>query len=379
VTCAPNCPDGIVYKGYSNRPWSSEIVDGIRVIRVWTFIAANEGTARRIVNYLSYMISALVASLFLRRPDVLIATSPQFFCGWAGVAASWLRRVPFILEIRDIWPEGITAAGGMRNAKRAVRWVEKMALAMYRAADHIVTVGDGYREILIEKGVARERISVVTNGVDRELFTLRSPDSELRRRYGLEDRFVCAYIGTIGMACGLDIVLRAARRLKQDPRSRVVFLLVGDGATRRRLEQEASRDGLDNVIFTGRQPKALMPDFLAVSDLCLVHLRKTPLYETVLPSKIFEAAAMARPIVLGVRGFAADLLAKAEAGLCVEPEDEGALLEAIRTLADAPELRETMGQSGRSYVLRHFDRDKLADAYLETIRQVCRRPPLPSA
>jgi glycosyltransferase involved in cell wall biosynthesis len=371
VTCAPNCPDGVVYKGYTNRLCHRETVDGIQVVRVWTYIAPNEGTVRRIVSYVSYMVSAVLMSLSLRRPDVLIATSPQFFCGWAGVIASRLKRVPFILEIRDIWPEGITAAGGMTTAKRAVQLVERLALSMYRSATHIVTVGGGYKDKLIEKGVSPDRMSIITNGVDQELFSPRSASPDLRRRYGLDSRFVCAYIGTIGMACGLEVVLRAARRLKQRQDSRIVFLLVGDGATRRKLEEEARREGLDNVTFTGRQDKRLMPDFLATSDACLVHLRKTPLYETVLPSKIFEAAAMARPIILGLRGFAADLVRRAGAGLCIEPENEDELLEAVEKLAGSPALREELGRSGRDYVLRHFDREKLATAYLDVIRDVC--------
>ena len=371
VTCAPNCPDGILYKGYSNRLYHRETIDGIRVVRVWTYLAPNEGTARRIVNYVSYMVSAVLASVFLRKPDVLIATSPQFFCGWAGVIASKLKRVPFILEIRDIWPEGISAAGGMTRAKRTLEFVEWLALAMYRAATHIVTVGGGYKEKLIEKSVPPEAISVVTNGVDQELFTLRPANADLRRRYGLESRFVCAYIGTIGMASGLDVVLRAARRLKQQQDTNIVFLLVGDGAMRRKLEAEARAEALDNVVFTGRQDKHLMPDFLATSDACLVHLRKTPLYETVLPSKIFEAAAMGRPIILGVRGFSADLVQRAGAGLCIEPENEGELLEAVNKLACSPALREELGRSGRNYVLRNFDRETLAREYLKVIRTVC--------
>ncbi len=371
VTCAPNCPDGIVYEGYSNKLYQCETVDGIRVVRVWTYIAPNEGTVRRICNYLSYMVSAVLVSMFLKKPDVLIATSPQLFCGWAGVIASRLKRVPFILEIRDIWPEGISAAGGMTRAERALNFVEWLALVMYRAATHIVTVGGGYKEKLIEKMVSPETISIITNGVDQELFTVRSADADLRRRYGLDARFVCAYIGTIGMASGLEVVLRAARLLKQRQDSNIVFLLVGDGAMRRKLEEEARQEMLDNVIFTGRQDKRLMPDFLATSDACLVHLRKTPLYETVLPSKIFEAAAMARPIILGVRGFSADLVQRAGAGLCIEPENEHELLEAIDKLACCPSLREELGRSGRDYVLRHFDREKLAREYLEVIRRVC--------
>jgi glycosyltransferase involved in cell wall biosynthesis len=370
LTCAPNCPEGVVYPGYANKLWSEEVIDGIRVVRVWTFIAANEGTIKRTLNYLSYLASASFAALVLPKPDVLIATSPQFFCGWAGVIASRIKRVPFLLEIRDIWPEGITAAGGLKNANRAVGWVEKMAMTMYGAADHIVTVGGGYKQKLINKGVAAEKISIVTNGVDLELFTPRPADPDLLKRHGLGGKFVVAYIGTIGMACALDVVLRAARRMKERGDDRTTFLLVGDGANRRQLEQQAQQEGLDNVVFTGRQDKSLMPDYLAASDACLVHLRKTPLYETVLPSKIFEAAAMERPIILGVKGFAAGLVADAGAGLCIEPESEDDLLEAIGRLLENPALRGQFGQSGRASIVRDFNRDTLAQNYLDVIGRV---------
>lgn len=374
VTCAPNCPDGVVYQGYSNKLWNQEVQDGIRVVRVWTFIAANEGTIKRTLNYLSYMVSASIASLFLKKPDILIATSPQFFCGWAGVIASWIKRTPFVLEIRDVWPEGITAAGGLQKAGLAVQYIEKLAMAMYRAADHIVTVGEGYKEKLVAKGVPAEKISIITNGVDPELFSPRPVSSDLRERYGLGGRFVVSYIGTIGMACALDIVLRAARKLKEEEDARIVFLLVGDGATRKQLEATARQKGLDNVVFTGRLEKALMPDCLAVSDVCLVHLRRTPLYETVFPSKMFEAAAMAVPIILGVKGFAAKLISDSGAGLCIEPEDENELVNAIYTLLESPDLRKQLGRSGRDRILRDFNRDALADEYIEVLNRVFRLP-----
>lgn len=374
VTCAPNCPDGVVYEGYRNpgvKP-VREMVDGIHVVRVWTYIAANKGTLRRILNYLSYMLSAVIHSLFLKRPDIVVSTSPQFFCGWAGILAGWLKRVPCVLEIRDIWPESIVAVGAIGNPTvlRILEWLE---LRMYRAARHIVTVGEGYRRRLLEKGVPEGKVSIVPNGVDREAFSPRQADPALRRELGLEGRFVCSYVGTIGMACALDVVVRAARLLRDRGRDDIGFVLVGDGAVREELEAEARRQGLDRVVFTGRRPKERVPEFLATSDACLVHLRATPLFETVMPSKIFEAAAMERPIVLGVRGVAADLLRAAEAGICIEPQNEEELVDALVALAADPVRRRAMGQSGRRYVVEHFDRDRLARDYLAILQAHGRR------
>ena len=202
ITCAPNVPDGIIYKGYKNRFRQCEVIDGINVVRVWTYIAANRGRIRRTLNYVSYMFSAVFFSLFVRKPDVILATSPQFFCGWAGVIASRLRRIPFILEIRDIWPDSIVAVGALRN-KRILRVLEWLELRMYAAAQHIITVGKSYKEVLVKKGILAEKISIITNGFDCDIFYPRQSDEKTKQEYNINGEFVCSYVGTIGMACGL--------------------------------------------------------------------------------------------------------------------------------------------------------------------------------
>ncbi|HOT23909.1 MAG TPA: glycosyltransferase family 4 protein, partial [Thermoleophilia bacterium] len=235
LTGAPNVPAGVVYDGYRNGLWQDEWIDGIHTIRVWTYLAPNAGTVRRTVNFVSYFVSASVAAAFVRRPDVVIATSPQFFAGWAGVPAHWAHRAPFVLEVRDLWPESITAVGAMDRGL-AVRALEVMERTLYAAADHIVTVGDGYREQLMARGVPAAKIDVVTNGVETDLFYPRDPDPAVRERFGVaQDAFVVVFAGTIGMASGLDVALRAARRLRDHGRRDIVFLLVGDGAVRAEL------------------------------------------------------------------------------------------------------------------------------------------------
>jgi glycosyltransferase involved in cell wall biosynthesis len=371
VTCAPNVPDGRVYPGYANRWRQRERHDGVDVVRVWTWLAANKGTARRIANYVSYLATATLAALRLPRPDLVIATSPQFFCGWAGVLVSRLRRLPLVLEIRDLWPESIVAVGAMAES-RLIRLLEWMELRMYAAAAHVVTVGPGYRQKLLLRGVEPERLSIVENGVDLAAFFPREDDGGVRAEFGLGDRFVCSYVGTIGMGSGLSVVLRAARLLRDAGRDDVRFLLVGDGAVREELETRARAEGLSQVVFTGRQPKQRMPEFLAASDACLVHLSRQELFQTVLPSKIFEAAAMAKPIVLGVEGFAAELVRGAEAGLTIEPENEVELEEAVTKLAQDPALAERLGAAGRERIARRYDYDALAARYLALLQAVAR-------
>ncbi len=379
ITCAPNVPDGKIYPGYRNRIWpQTEWLDGVRVIRVWTHIAPNKGFVRRIANYLSYMVSAVSRALFLRAPDIIIATSPQFFCGWAGVlyaailrCTRWFRgrRVPFVLEIRDIWPESIGAVEAMKSSlsMRILQWLEIM---MYRQSDHIVTVGKGYQRQLMAKGVGAHDVSIVMNGVDKDILSADGVEPQtIREEYGLESYFVCSYIGTIGMACGLDVVLRAAQTLADRQDQRFKFLIVGDGATRAELQAQTTQLGLEHVIFTGRQPKQRISSFLAASDVSLVHLIKTPLFETVIPSKIFEALGMRRPIIVGVAGEARELIEQSGGGIAIEPENDTQLLAALEYLYDHPEQSAAMGTAGHDFVDSRFDRDHLALEYLEILKQ----------
>jgi hypothetical protein len=381
VTCVPNCPDGVVFDGYQNR-WRRQVEtrEGVRVVRIWSYIAANEGTIRRIANYVSYMLSAIWTALWLPRPDVVIATSPQFFCGWAGVWASRLRRRPFVLEIRDIWPESIVAVGALKN-RRMLQFLEWLERRMYRAADHIVAVGNGYRDRILDKVDVSGRISVIRNGVDPEKFSAAHVEAldEFRSRWGLKGRLVCSYVGTIGMAHGLEVVLDAADRLRQRGRTDVRFLLVGDGAQREHLEAAARSRGLsDAVVFTGRLPREAMPTALAASDVCLVHLKGTELFGSVIPSKIFETMAMGRPIIMGVRGEAQDIVLAAEGGVAMEPDSADSLVAAILQLADDAGLRERMGQSAQRYVVEHFSREHLAGEFLDLLERVAGQPSQPS-
>jgi len=368
ITCAPNCPDGVVYKGYRNRLFQREVMDGIEVIRVWTFLAPNKGTFFRIVNYLSYMLSGIVVGIFQKKPDIMIATSPQFFCGWAGIIAGRLRNVPLLLEIRDIWPESIIAVGAIKNVT-VIRFIELWEKKMYRLARHIIAVGEGYKQQLLGKGVSSQRISVVMNGVDKSMFFPRPADTKLKSQLRLTDKFVCSYVGTIGLAGGLEVVLRAALILEEMKRDDIVFLLVGSGAMRDDLEAEQKRIGLSNVIFTGQLEKSEMPAILSISDAVLVHLTKTDLFLTVMPSKIFEAAGMARPIICGVAGYAAELVKKAGGGICIEPENPGELVDAIDFLAGYPDKGKKMGESGYKFITEHYDRDILAENYLGIIKR----------
>jgi len=373
ITCAPNVPDGVVYQGYRNRIWPQrELIDGVQVIRTWTYLAPNSGNSKRILNYVSYMVSAVLCFLFFcRRPNLIIATSPQFFCGWAGAIASWLKWCPFILEIRDIWPESIVTVGALKRSSLLVRILERLEKWMYRSATHIVTVGNGYRDNILSKVDVADRISVVTNGVDLDVFSPQEPSAAFRQQHGLRDRFVCSYVGTIGMAHGLGVVVRAAKILKSLGREDVVFCLVGDGAHRKQIESDVLESNLGDMIrFTGRLPKSEMPMVLASSDCLLIHLKKTDLFATVIPSKIFEAMAMERPLVMGVQGESADIVKDSGAGIGMESDNEQQLIDAVLKLTDDDDLRDRLCHNGRKFVNQYFTRDSLAQKMLDVMEQV---------
>lgn len=364
ITCAPNCPDGVVYEGYKNRFKQEETVDGIRVIRVWTYIAPNKGFFKRILNYVSFMLSAFFyAVLLVKKVDVMVATSPQFFCGWAGVLCHWFKRWPFVLEIRDIWPESILAVGAMKKSVviRALEFLEKV---MYRSASHIIAVGEGYRQRIIGKGIQPEKISVVMNGVDATLFKPIKDITHIKRKFGAEDKFVCSYFGTVGMAHGLEVILKAAKVYKEKNDHRILFWIVGDGARKTELETEAKWLGLNNVVFTGRLPKDRIPEMISASDACLVHLQGTEFFGNVIPSKIFEFMAMNVPIIMGVKGQAREFIIEADAGISMVPDDPTSLMACIEHISNNGEK----SFSGRKYVTENFNRDELAEKMLGGLR-----------
>lgn len=363
VTCVPNHPSGKIYPGYKNKLFQTELIDGVKVVRLWTFVAANERFLFRTMNYVIYSIAATVALPFLPKADVIVTTSPQFFCGLVGFTARLVKRAPWVLEIRDLWPESIVTVGAMKKGA-AIRLLEAIEAFAYREADRIVSVTESFVPHIEARGGAK-KIEIIKNGVDLSLFSGAASGDEIKRRFNLEGRFVAAYVGTHGMAHGLDTILDAAALLKNDPR--IGFLLVGDGAERCRLQERAKRMKLDNVRVVGQLPKSDMPAVWAATDASLILLRNSDAFKKVIPSKMFEAMAMARPIVLGVEGEAKDLLEKANAGMAAPPESAEDLAAAVSKLAGDAELCRRFGQNGLTHVREHFDRSKLALRYLELL------------
>jgi glycosyltransferase involved in cell wall biosynthesis len=358
ITGVPNHPRGQLFPGYANRWLQEERRDGVRVLRTWMYVTANEGFVKRSASYLAFMLTAVLASFRAERPDVVVATSPQFFCGIAGALVGALKRRPFVLEVRDLWPESIVALGQLRRGSLPVRLLEAVERALYRRASGVVVVTRAFARHVAARGVPESRIALVYNGIDGDAWTPRPPSPELLARHGIGGAFRVGYVGTLGLAHGLVTVLDAAERLA-DPE--VHFVFVGDGADRARIEQEAKRRGLANVHFTGLLPREEVPAWLASLDVLLVMLRDLPVFETVIPSKLFEFAAMERPILLSApKGEVRELVESAEVGVAIDAEDADALAAAIAALRREPERARRLAARARAWAEQGFRREALA-------------------
>lgn len=370
ITCAPNFPKGKVFDGYQNKAFQTETIEGIEVIRVWSYITANEGFVRRILDYLSFMASAIVASPRVRGVDLVIGTSPQFFTAVAAYVVSRMKRIPYVFELRDLWPESIKAVGAMKESF-ALRMLERLEMFLYRKAARIVSVTESFKQVLMRRGIECTKIEVVTNGVDVSQFKPRPKDPELTRKLGLEGKFVAGYIGTHGMAHALETLLQAADRLRGQ---NFAFIFLGDGARKQALREMADQMKLDNVVFIDSVPKADVPKYWSLLDVSIIHLRKTELFTTVIPSKLFECMGMGIPVLHGVEGESADIVRREQVGIPFEPEGVDQLCEALQSLkSDPARLARFREQCLRA--AGNYDRTYLALRMLKVLEDAAARVP----
>ncbi|MEE9905291.1 MAG: glycosyltransferase family 4 protein [Chlorobium sp.] len=362
ITCAPNFPQGNVYEGYRNRLLQKEEMDGIKVVRVWSYITANEGFLKRTIDYISFGVSSFFVGLFYDA-DVIVATSPQFFTAMSGRNLAWVKRKHWVMEVRDLWPASIKHVGGMDD-NAAIRYLEWEEMRCYRQAAGIVMVTDSFVRVITERGIEREKCAVVKNGANLELFRPRVKSCELLASLGLEGKFIVGYIGTHGMAHKLDFIVRCATKV-QNPD--IHFLFIGDGAEKKNVMELAALVGCSNVTFLDSVSKDLIADYLSVTDVALVPLRKTDLFTTVIPSKIFETASMQKPLLLGVDGEARELVESYGAGLFFEPENESDFLEKLDLLYNDKSVYQQC-QEGGARLAKAFDRKRLATEMLEHLK-----------
>ena len=375
ITTAPNFPKGVVFPGYRNRLWQREEMEGIRVVRVWTYITANAGFGKRTLDYLSFMVSGFLAGLLVRRPDVIVGTSPQFFTNCAAWMLSVFRWRPFVFELRDLWPESIKTVGAMQESA-ALRALERLELFLYRRAKAVVAVTESFKRNLIGRGIDGDKIQVATNGVDLSRFRPQPPDSALREALGIpREAFVAGYIGTHGMAHALETVLEAARLLQigdagtSSPGVPIHFILLGDGARKQALQAQASAMGLTQVHFLDTVPKAEVPRYWSLLDVAIIHLRKADNFTQVIPSKLFECMGMGIPVLHGVAGESAGIVEREAVGLVFEPENAVALAEGVRRLAQDAVLYQRLRDNCLAAAPR-YDRVALAQRMLGVLEAV---------
>ncbi len=370
ITCAPNFPEGKVYAGYKNKFFQKHSLEEIEVWRVKTYITANEGFFKRSLDYLSFMFAGFIAGLFVRKPDIVIATSPQFFCACAGWALAFCKRKPFVFELRDIWPASIAAVGASENS-RLIRILEKIELFLYRRAALIVSVTHSFKQELSARGIDAKKITVILNGVDLSAYHMQGKNPQLASRYKIENKFVVGYIGTHGMAHALETLTESAEKLRGN--SDIIFLFAGGGARADELALDVTKRNLKNVLVLGRQPKQNMPMIWSLCDVSVVHLKNTPLFSKVIPSKIFESFAMGLPVLIGVpEGEATALVEANRAGIVFEPENSDDLCMAIQELS-SNEARRSQIQKNCLMAAKEFDRRLLALSMLDELEQVVSR------
>lgn len=370
ITCAPNFPKGKVYPGYKNKIWQSETMEGIRVIRVLTYITANSGFRRRILDYLSYMISASIASCFVRKIDIIVGTSPQFFTAVAAYFIGMMKNKPYIFELRDLWPESIKAVGALHNTKM-LRIFESLELFLYQKATCIISVTHSFKQVLMSRGIDANKIHVVTNGVDSSRFSPQSKNQELIEKHALQGKFIAGYIGTHGMAHALETILKAAKLLesRQDG-SLIHFILLGNGAKKDQLKQLAKKMQLNNITFIDSVPKDEVVHYWSLLDISVIHLKRTPLFKSVIPSKLFECMSMGIPVLHGVEGESAEIVINEKTGLTFIPENEHDLVDKLIKLQNDSDLYQQL-QNNSLIATRKYNRSELANqmlTYLESIQ-----------
>ena len=364
ITCAPNFPKGKVFDGYKNKFIQSEIVDGIKVVRVWSYISSNSGFLKRIIDYISFAVMSFIVGLF-HKTDIIIATSPQFFTTISGYLLSIFKRKPWVFELRDIWPESIKAVGAMKSSKLLDSF-EKLELFLYRKADLIIPVTESFKSNLINRGVEASKIKVVKNGVDLTKYKPITKDLYLLKELNLSDKFVISYIGTHGMAHGLSFILSSIEKVNND----FHFLFIGGGAEKESLVRQAKTLGLTNCTFLDFVSKDEIKRYISIIDIALVNLKKSDTFKSVIPSKIFENAAMMKPILLGVQGESEEIIRAYYAGECFLPEDKEDFLNKLQLMYDEYLKKTLIYNRGMSALVTDYDRSKLALSMLDELKLI---------
>jgi len=342
-TPLPDC-DGLFTK---------QRIDGLTVLRAYTYPSLHRSFVWRVVSFLSFMVASAWAGLRAGPIDVVMGTSPPIFQAVSAWLVAALRRRPFLLEIRDLWPEFAIDMGVLSNPL-LIRLSRRLESFLYARATHIMVNSPAYRDYLVDKGILEKKISFISNGVEPKMFYPEDQGNAIRKSLGLEGKFVVTYAGALGMANDIPTALWAASKLKDQDHIR--FLFVGDGKERENLERFAAEQHLTNVIFAGSMPKAEMPHILAASDACMAGLQNIPMFATTYPNKVFDYMAAGRPTILAIGGVIRRVIEESKGGIFVPPGDHQAFADAVLYLEQHRDEGKAMGKAARTYVENHFDR-----------------------
>ncbi len=370
VTCFPNHPTGALRPEDRGVRHRREVIDGVAVHRCWSYVTPNRGFVKKTIGHLSFMWTGrggLSRAARERRPDVVIVSSPTFFSVFTAWWWCGRRGIPWVFEVRDLWPAAFVDLGVLRN-RALIRILESMEMFLYRRATRVVTVTHAFAEHIARRGIDRAKIAVVTNGVDLGRFSPGPRDEAFARAEGVLGKFVVLYLGAHGISHALGRVLDAAERLAHLPD--VEFVFVGEGAEKDALVADAARRGLSNVVFRPGVGKDDVLRWYRTADVALVPLRDVPLFRTFIPSKMFELLASGVPVVASVDGEAREILEASGGARVVAPEDADAIAAAIEALRADPAERAAMAEHGRAFAVERYDRTRLAADYVRVLEQI---------
>ena len=360
ITCFPNFPRGKLFKGYKNQLLKIEKINSIKIIRVWTYISKNEGTIKRIIDYVSFAVTSSVAGLFLK-PDIIIGTSPQFFTIFAAYFLARIKNIPWIFELRDLWPESINTVKAIKN-KSILSILEKIEIFFYKNCTKIIAVTQSFKKDLINRGINHSKIEVVENGVNLENFTIKNT---FKKNLNLRNKFIIGYIGTIGMAHGIEFIVNSIPNIKI---KNIHFLIIGDGSRVGKIKDIANKKSINNITIMKAVPRNEILGIYSQIDVALVNLNKSDSFKKVIPSKIFEAAACEKPILLGVEGESERIIKKFNAGICFKPENSTSFETAIKKIRDSKNYKKY--QHGCKKLAAKYSREVLAKKMFSIIKDI---------
>jgi glycosyltransferase involved in cell wall biosynthesis len=365
VTNFPNYPLGKTYDGYKNKFRSTECLDGINVIRVCTYMSENKGSFKRTLDYISYAISSFINSLFLPKPDIVISSSPHIFVPLPAIFFSFIKRVPHVVEIRDLWPESIAGNTGISKSSFIYKTFEHIEMFIYKHSKKIIVFTNSFKRNITKRGVSQSKIEVIVNGANLDLFKTSSYDESLASSLGLKNKFVMGYIGTHGLSQGLTNAVLSSHFVCDDD---IHFLFVGEGADKEKMLKEASNIKASNITFLTWQEREKMPNFWGICDVGLVHLKNDPVFKTVIPSKIFEIMACGKPIIYcGPDSDGSDILKKYNCGVCIEPDNPKMLADGLVKLKNNNKLINDLSINSKN-AASDFSRKNQANKTLKVLQ-----------